>query len=70
MEVRELVKEIIVPRYVEEEQAAPVSPPPFSNVSNDELLSYGVPEEWLDNVRLTTEDGPPQPSGAFTSGSS
>jgi len=55
VEVRELVKEIIVPRYVEEEQAAPVSPPLFSSVSDEELLSYGVPEEWLEDARLATE---------------
>ncbi len=56
VEVRELVKEIIVPKFVEEEPAAPVSPPLFSNVSDEELLRYGVPEEWLDDVRLATED--------------
>ncbi|BCL62895.1 DNA helicase [Desulfomarina profundi] len=56
VEVRELVKEIIVPKFVEEEQTAPVSPPLFSNVSDEELLSYGVPEEWLNDVRLATED--------------
>lgn len=56
VEVRELVKEIIVPKYVEEAQAEPVLPLLFENISDEELLGYGVPDEWLDDVRLATED--------------
>jgi mRNA-degrading endonuclease RelE of RelBE toxin-antitoxin system len=56
IEVRELVKEIVVSKYVEEEQAIPVLPPLFRNISDEELLCYGVPEEWLEDVRLATED--------------
>ncbi len=51
VEVRESVKEIIVPKYVEVEQPVPTKPPLFSKLSDDELLSYGVPVEWLADVR-------------------
>ena len=37
-------------------QPAPPKPPLFAAVSDDELLSYGVPAEWLDEVRRATED--------------
>jgi mRNA-degrading endonuclease RelE of RelBE toxin-antitoxin system len=32
-------------------------PPLFAQRSDDELLGYGVPTEWLADVRLTDEDG-------------
>ena len=57
VEVRETVQEIIIPKYVDAEQAAPPPKPPlFADVSTDELLGYGVPAEWLDDVRLANED--------------
>ena len=56
VEVRETVQEITIPIYVEVEQAAPPLPPLFADVSTDELLSYGVPAEWLDDVRTVNED--------------
>src|SRR5579864_5603454 len=56
VEVRETVQEIIVPRYVEVEQPAPPKPPLFGTVSDDELLGYGVPSEWLADVRRANED--------------
>jgi len=56
VEVRETVKEIPVPKYVEVEQPAPVKPPLFSDIDKDDLLSYGVPEEWLADVYKATED--------------
>lgn len=59
VEVRERVQEIIVHRPVV--VAAPEAPKPapralFSAVSDDELLDYGVPPEWLADVRAATED--------------
>ncbi len=59
VEVRERVQEIIVHRPVI--VAAPEAPEPtprvlFSDVSDDELLDYGVPPEWLSDVRAATED--------------
>jgi superfamily I DNA/RNA helicase/mRNA-degrading endonuclease RelE of RelBE toxin-antitoxin system len=56
VEVRETVKEIKVPKYVEVEQPAPPKPPLFANTDDDVLLSYGVPEEWINDVKTITED--------------
>lgn len=56
VEVRETVKEIVVPVYVEVEEPAPPKPLLFADVSDDDLLSYGVPAEWLDDVRKADED--------------
>lgn len=56
VEVRETVQEIRVPKYVEVEAPAPPKPKLFADRSEDELLSYGVPLEWLADVRETNED--------------
>ncbi len=56
IEIRETVKEITVPRYVEVEQAAPPKPPLFVNISDEDLLGYGVPTEWISDVRQANED--------------
>ena len=56
VEIRETIREINVPKYVEVEKKAPHKPPLFSDVSKDDLLSYGVPAEWLDDVRKANED--------------
>lgn len=50
VEVRETVQEITT--YVEDTR----QPRLFADLSDDDLLSYGVPEEWLHDVRLATED--------------
>ena len=56
VEIRETVKEIVVPVYVQTEAAAAPKPPAemkplFAEKSDDELLGYGVPAEWLDDVK-------------------
>ncbi len=56
VEVRETVREINIPRYVIAEQSTPPKPSLFAEVSDDDLLSYGVPVEWLDQVREADED--------------
>ncbi len=56
VEVREMVREITVPKYVEVEQPVPPKPLLFADISDDDLLSYGVPAEWLDDVRGANED--------------
>lgn len=59
VEIRETVKEVIVPVYVQTELPAPrkaPKPPLFADKSDDELLGYGVPAEWLKDVRSATED--------------
>lgn len=55
VEIRETVQEILVPKYVESPRAAPSPTRLFVSVSDDELLSYGVPPEWLDDVRQVDE---------------
>jgi mRNA-degrading endonuclease RelE of RelBE toxin-antitoxin system len=56
VEVRERVEEITIPRYVEAEQAAPSKPLIFAETPEEDLLGYGVPAEWLDEVRKADED--------------
>lgn len=56
VEIRELVHEITVPRYVEAERAAQPKPRLFTHVAEETLLSYGVPMEWLADVRQADED--------------
>ena len=70
VEIRETVREIRVPRYVESDapadRPAAASPAPasasallapiFGGASDDYLLGYGVPVEWLGDVRAATED--------------
>ena len=53
VEIRETVQEVIIPTYVTE---ARPKPPLFAGRSDDELLGYGVPPEWLGDVRTATED--------------
>jgi len=55
VEVRETVQEVTVPYYVEQE--APPKPPLFADTPEEDLLGYGVPEEWLEDVRRADEDG-------------
>lgn len=61
VEIRETVQEVRVPVYVQAEVPAPqswwaVQIPLFAATSDDQLLSYGVPAEWLADVRQATED--------------
>ena len=54
VEIRETVREIVVPRYVD----APAAPakPLFADLHEWVLLTYGVPPEWIAEVRTATED--------------
>ncbi|MEF8770896.1 MAG: UvrD-helicase domain-containing protein [Candidatus Accumulibacter contiguus] len=61
VEIRETVREVFVPVYVQAELPlaplpAPLLKPLFAGRSNEELLAYGVPAEWLNDVRHATED--------------
>jgi plasmid maintenance system killer protein len=49
VEVRERVEEMAAP------SAAPAGPRPFARLRKPELLAFGVPEEWVDDVRAATE---------------
>lgn len=62
VEVRETVQQVVVPVYVQAQ--LPLAPKPdtssarplFANSPDDELLGYGVPAEWLADVKTATED--------------
>ena len=56
VEIRETVQEIVVPKYVEAPKPVPAKKPLFAKISDDNLLSYGVPAEWLHDVRQATDD--------------
>ena len=62
VEVRETVQQVVVPVYVQTQ--LPMSPKRetssarllFAHSPDDELLGYGVPVEWLADVKAATED--------------
>ncbi|HEY3744589.1 MAG TPA: 3'-5' exonuclease [Bryobacteraceae bacterium] len=56
VEIRETVQEILVPKYVESVEPAKPKPALFAKLADDLLLSYGVPPEWLHDVRAANED--------------
>ena len=60
VEIRQSVQQVVVPVYVQSELA--LVPPPaiapkrhFAGNTDDELLGYGVPAEWLDDVKQATD---------------
>jgi superfamily I DNA/RNA helicase/mRNA-degrading endonuclease RelE of RelBE toxin-antitoxin system len=53
VEIRETVQEIIIPNYVTEDRPKPRL---FAKIADEKLLGYGVPQEWLADVRAATED--------------
>ncbi len=61
VEIRETVKEVVVPIYVPTEiVAAPRASVEkeyiFAEMPDDELLGYGVPKEWLNDIKKATAD--------------
>lgn len=54
VEIRECVQEIAIPRYVE--TAKPSQTLLFAKFGDEQLLTYGVPSEWLADVRAADED--------------
>ena len=60
IEIRELVHEVVVPRYVADEghsEPAQASVTPvLGHLPDEVLLRYGVPEEWLADVRNASDD--------------
>lgn len=55
VEIRERVQEILVPVYIQEEKAV-IPQNLFEEISNEELLSYGVPAEWIEDVKNAREE--------------
>lgn len=56
VEIRETVQEIALPHYAAGKEALPPKPAVFAGVANEVLLGYGVPAEWLEDVRRADED--------------
>ena len=56
VEIRERVQEVIVPAYVSAPAPAAPKPSLFARLSDAELLGYGVPPEWVADVRQATDD--------------
>lgn len=56
VEIRQTVRDLPIVARPEQAAAAPAKPFLFATKSNDELLGYGVPEDWLGAVREATED--------------
>ncbi len=61
VEIRESIKEIIVPVYVQTEtrvlaRLVPSKNPVLADVTREDLLKYGVPDEWIDDIRSATEE--------------
>src|SRR5690606_5017697 len=54
VEIRETVREIEVPAYVE--AAPPAATPCLAGVIREDLLTYGVPDEWVDDCLAADED--------------
>jgi superfamily I DNA/RNA helicase len=56
IEIRETVQEIVVPKYVEVERPAAPKARLFGRLPQQQLLDYGVPPEWMEDVLSATED--------------
>ena len=58
VEIRETVQEILIPTYVaaKPSKSALSKNLLFASLSDDDLLGYGVPAEWLNDVRQANED--------------
>jgi mRNA-degrading endonuclease RelE of RelBE toxin-antitoxin system len=50
IEVRESIEDVRIPVYESAERR------PFEHIGDAELLGYGVPPDWLSEIRLATED--------------
>src|SRR5882672_1722901 len=60
VEIRETVREVVIPVHVVPEPGSTSAPAPprllFEASSPEELLGYGVPAEWIDDVRKCTDE--------------
>lgn len=56
VEIRETVQEVFRPILVETARPTAPAEPLFAHIAESELLGYGVPAEWLPDVRKATED--------------
>ena len=56
VELRQVVQDVDGSDWKVPSAVTPVSPLLFAKITDDDLLSYGVPMEWLGAVRQATED--------------
>src|SRR5436309_3486079 len=56
VELRERVQDILIPTYVEAPKAVAPKRPLFAHIPDEELLGYGIPADWLNDVKTATED--------------
>ncbi len=56
VEIRETIQEILVPTYVPAKKPDKEQKVLFANCTDDDLFAYGVPAEWLGDVRKATEE--------------
>jgi len=56
VEIRETIHEVIVPIYIQSELIKTSNTKIFASISEEELLEYGVPSEWIKDVQEATED--------------
>ncbi len=59
VEIRQTVREVTVPVYTQIELPSPPPSPKralFAHLTDDQLLAYGVPPEWLADVRTASEE--------------
>lgn len=56
VEIRETVQEITIPKYIDVVKPAAPKPLLFAHIAEDLLLGYGVPHEWLPDVKQADED--------------
>jgi mRNA-degrading endonuclease RelE of RelBE toxin-antitoxin system len=56
VEIRETVQEITIPTYVADVPAPAAKPALFAETQEEDLLGFGIPIEWLADVRKADED--------------
>ena len=56
VEVRELIREVVIPVHTVQVNDPPPKLRLFAAVPEADLLGYGVPPEWMDDVRKADED--------------
>ncbi len=56
VEIRQRVEEVSPPRYIDATSLPVAEPALFSSMSEQRLLGYGVPQEWIADVQRVTED--------------
>jgi superfamily I DNA/RNA helicase len=56
VEIRERVQEVIIQKYITQAPPKTAKPLLFAGRPDEDLLNYGVPAEWLNDVRQANED--------------